>query len=142
MGTSDSRSCRTRSANSRIVISCGLPIFVGLVLIGIHQPVDALDKIRDVAKASCLPPVAVNGDGLAGQRLVYEVWQRPPVIQAHARTVGIEDAHDVGIHAMVAVIGHHHRFGKSLGFVVNAARTDRVHVSPITFRLRLMCGSP
>ena len=35
------------------------------------------------------------------------------------------------------MIGHRHRFGETFGFVVDAARPDRVHVAPVIFRLRV-----
>ena len=35
------------------------------------------------------------------------------------------------------MIGHSHCLGEPLGFVVNAARADRVHVAPVIFRLRV-----
>ena len=38
---------------------------------------------------------------------------------------------------MIAVIGHRHRLGETLGLVVNAARSDRVHVAPVIFLLRM-----
>ena len=38
---------------------------------------------------------------------------------------------------MIAVIRHGHRFGEPLRFVVNTARSDRVYVAPVVFRLRM-----
>ena len=38
---------------------------------------------------------------------------------------------------MIAVIGHRHRFGETLRLIVNAARSDRVHVAPVIFLLRM-----
>ena len=38
---------------------------------------------------------------------------------------------------MKAVIGHRHRLGETLRFIVNAARPDRVHVAPVIFLLRM-----
>ena len=35
------------------------------------------------------------------------------------------------------VIRHRHRLGKTLGFVVDAARADGVHVAPVRLRLRM-----
>src|SRR5437879_4568944 len=108
----------------------------GLVLLGIHQPVDAFDEVRHITEAACLPPVAIDGDGLARKRLVYEIGQGAAVIEPHARSVSIEDPDDVSIYAVESMIGHDHGFRKSLGFIVDAARTDRVHVPPIAFWLR------
>ena len=36
---------------------------------------------------------------------------------------------------MVPVVGHRHRFGKTLGLVVDAPEADRIHVPPIRLRL-------
>ena len=38
---------------------------------------------------------------------------------------------------MIPVIGHGHRFGEPLGFIINAARSDRIHVAPVIFALRM-----
>ena len=58
-------SARTRSANSRIVISCGLPMFTGSCSFDSEQPINSFDQIGHVAKTARLFPVAVDGDGLA-----------------------------------------------------------------------------
>src|SRR2546427_1536353 len=108
----------------------------GFVLLGIHQPVDAFDEVRHITEAACLPPVPIDRDGLAPKRLVYEIGQRAPVIEPHARSISIEDAHDVSVHAVESVISHDHGFRESLGFIVDAARTDRVYVPPISLWLR------
>ena len=59
------------------------------------------------------------------------------VAQAHPRAVGVKDADDLRIHAVIAVIGHRHGLGETLRFVVNAARSDRVDVAPVIFLLRM-----
>ena len=60
-----------------------------------------------------------------------------PSSRAHARAVGVEDAHDADVEAVVAVVGHRHRLGEPLGLVVDAARTDRVDVAPVGLGLRV-----
>ena len=67
---------------------------------------------------------------------MHEIGQRASVIQAHARPVRIENAHDVRIEPLGAVIGHHQRLRKTLGFVIHAARPHRVHIAPVRLRLR------
>jgi len=62
---------------------------------------------------------------------------RRAIIQAHARAVGVEDADDVGINAVRAVIGHGHGFGEAFGFVIDAADADRVDVAPVFLALRM-----
>src|SRR5690242_6636989 len=38
------------------------------------------------------------------------------------------------------MVGHRHGLGKSLGFVVHSPRAHRIHVAPITLRLRMDLG--
>src|ERR1035438_6928232 len=52
--------------------------------------------------------------------------------------IGVEDAHQVGIHPAIAVISHHQRLGIPLGLVVNRAGADRVYVAPIILWLRML----
>ena len=54
-----------------------------------------------------------------------------PSVELETRAVGVEDAHDMRVHAAIAVIGHGQRFGKTLGFVVDRTRSDRIDMSPI-----------
>ena len=61
-----------------------------------------------------------------------------PSRSAHARAVGVEDADNLGVHAVVAVVGDGHRLGEPLGLVVDAARPDRVHVAPVRLTLRVL----
>ncbi len=75
--------------------------------------------------------------GVAGQRLADEGRHDAAVAQAHPRAVGVEDADDLRVHAVIAVIGHRHRLGETLRLVVNTARADRIHVAPVVFLLRM-----
>ncbi len=128
---------RIFSANCRMVISCGLPMLVGSTRSDMQQPVDAVDQVVDVAEGAGLRAVAEDRHRLAGERLRHEGGHHPAVAQAHARPVGVEDAHDPGLEPVVAVVGHHHRLGEPLRFVVDPARADRVDVAPVGFRLRV-----
>ena len=103
------------------------------MLVGVNQLVDAVNQVGHVAEASRLLPIAVHGERLAGQRLMNEVGQRPAVVEPHARAIGVEDAHDPGIHALRAMVGHGHGLGEALGFIVHAPRTDGIHVAPVVF---------
>ena len=75
--------------------------------------------------------------GVPLKRLADERRHDAPVAQAHARAVGVEDADDLGIDAVIAVVGHRHRLRETFRFIVNAARPDRVHVAPVIFLLRM-----
>ena len=106
-------------------------------MIAHEEPVDAVDQIRDIAERTGLLSLAVDGERLTLQRLDDEVRHHPAVAGAHAWTVGIEDPDDAGIDPMVAVIRHRDRLGEALGLVVDAARPDRVDVTPVALRLRM-----
>ena len=103
-----------------------------------HQPDDAVDEIGDVGEAARLRAVAEHGDVLVAERLRHERRDGAAVVQAHPRTVGVEDPHDLRVQPVVAVVGHRHRFGEALGLVVDAARADRVHVAPVGLLLRML----
>src|ERR1700676_2380474 len=67
---------------------------------------------------------------------MHEVGKRASIIQAHTRSVGIEDTHNACIYAMVSVVGHGHGLRVAFGFVIYAARTDGIDMPPVGFRLR------
>ena len=63
-----------------------------------------------------------------------------PSFEPHPRAVGVEDADDPGLDAVVAVIGHGDGLGEPLGLVVAAAGADRVDVAPVVFALGVDLG--
>ncbi len=109
-----------------------------VVLLRQHQADDAVDEIADVAEAARLRAVAEHRDVLVGERLRDERRHGAAVTDAHARTIGVEDADDLGVDLVEAAVRHRHRFGEPLGFVVDAARPDRVDVAPVGFLLRML----
>ena len=58
----------------------------------------------------------------------------------HARAVGVEDAHDLDLQPVLAVIVEEQRFGAALALIIAGARTDRIDVAPIGFRLGMDSG--
>ena len=58
----------------------------------------------------------------------------------HARTIGVEDARDLDLHAVLAVIIEEKRLGTALAFIIAAAQADRVHIAPIGFGLGMLRG--
>ena len=104
---------------------------------GLGEPDDAVDQVGDVAERARLGAVAEHGDRPVLQRLAQERRDRAAVVRAHARAVGVEDAHDRRVDALLAVVGHRQRLGVALGLVVDAARADRVHVAPVGLGLRM-----
>ena len=101
------------------------------------RSVEAADQVVDVAEGAGLRAVAEDGQRLVLERLADEGRDRAPVVGAHARAVGVEDPGDAGVHALLAVVGHHERLGVALRLVVDAAGADRVHVAPVGLRLRV-----
>jgi hypothetical protein len=107
------------------------------VLTALGERDQALDQVGDVAEAARLAAAAVHGDRLVGDRLAQERRHGAAVEGAHARAVRVEDAHDRGVDALLAVVRHRHRLGVALGLVVDAARADRVDVAPVLLGLRV-----
>jgi hypothetical protein len=66
---------------------------------------------------------------------VEKRWHHAAVIELHARSIGIEDARDIGAKAVLAVIGHGEGLGEALVFVVAGARAHGVHIVPVGFHL-------
>ena len=97
----------------------------------------AADQVVDVAEAPRLGAVAEDGDRLALHRLAHEGRDRAAVVGAHPRPVGVEDADDRGVDALLAVIGHRQRLRVALRLVVDTAGPDRVDVAPVGLRLRM-----
>src|SRR5262245_24699805 len=58
----------------------------------------------------------------------------------HARTVGVEDANDLHIHLVLAIVIKKQRFGAALAFVIAGTRTDWIYIAPITLSLRVDMG--
>src|SRR5919197_2529615 len=64
------------------------------VLPTLGEQVEPADEIVDVTEASCLRALAEDGDRRVLDRLTHERRDRAPVVRAHARAVGVKDAHD------------------------------------------------
>ena len=113
-------------------------MFTGQMLVRFRQAQEAVDFVADVAEAAGLAAVAVDGEVFAAQSLLHEVGDDAAVVELHARAVGVEDADDARIDLVIAVIGHGDGFGEALGFVVDRARADGIHVAPVGFFLRML----
>ena len=96
------------------------------IVVAHHQPVDALDQVRHIAEAAGLVALAKDGRA-AGSSSAWltNAGTTRPSFKPHSRPVGVEDAHDAGLDAMLPVVGHRQGLGETLGFVVAAARADR-----------------
>jgi hypothetical protein len=95
------------------------------------QAVDPLDFVFDIAERTRLRAVAVDRERLTAQRLHDEVRHHAPVAWPHARSVRVENADDARVEPVVPVVRHRDRFGKPLRFIVDATRSNRIHVAPI-----------
>jgi len=74
---------------------------------------------------------------LASERLGKEVRNHAAIVDAHPRSVRVEDADDAGVESVGAVVGHGERLPAALALVIGAARSDRVHVAPVRLGLRV-----
>ena len=97
-----------------------------MLVAGVHEAHQAVDQIVDVAERPRLAAVAVDRDRLARQRLDDEVGDDAAVVGVHARAVGVEDARDLDVDAVLAVVVEEQRFGAALALVVagSAGRSD------------------
>ena len=100
----------------------------------VHQAYKAFDQVVHIAKRAGLRAVAVEGDGLALQRLDDKVAHHAAVVGMHARAVGVEYARDLDVHAVLAAVVEEQGFGATLAFVVAGARANRVDLAPVAFR--------
>ncbi len=134
-------SSRTFSASSRMVNSSGIAQVDGAdEILRVHQPDERLDEVRDVTERARLAPVAVDGQGLALERLDDEVADDPAVVDGHPRPVGVEDAGDPDLDPVLAVVVHHQGLGHPLSLVVTAPDADGIDVPPVGLRLGVDLG--
>ena len=101
------------------------------------QQQDAADEVGDITEAARLRAVAEKRKCVTTQGLHHQVGNDAPIVRMQARAVGVEDAHQMRVHAVIAVVGHCCRLGESLGLVIHRARADWVHIAPVALRLRM-----
>src|SRR5690606_9258713 len=102
-----------------------------------HKPNQTLDQVLDIAERPCLLSVAVYSHGLVAQRLNDKVAYNPAVVRMHVRPIGIKDARYLDRHAVLPMIVEEQGFGAPLSLVIARARSQRVDITPIGFRLRM-----
>ena len=88
---------RTKCARSSIERSSGLPMLTGPVSDESSRASRPGDLVVDEAQAPRLAAVAVDGQGLAPQRLHDEVGHDPAVAGRQPRAVGVEDPGDAHV---------------------------------------------
>src|SRR5581483_2595610 len=102
----------------------------------------AIDLVADVAETARLRSVAVDGQGIALQRLFHEVGNDPSIVNLHARTIRVKNARNACLHVVIAAVGSSCCFRKTLGLVVDGTRPDGVYMPPIGFFLWMFEGIP
>src|SRR5436309_2159570 len=60
------------------------------------------------------------------------------IVLRHALAISVEDATDVCVHAVVAMIGHRHGLGESLGFIIDSADADGIDMTPVVLALGML----
>ena len=113
-------------------------MLTGRVEVAVEQRQQARDLVVDVAEAAGLRAVAVQRERLAGERLVHEIGDDPPVVELHARSVGVEDPGDPHLEPVHPGVRRRQRFGESLRFVVDRTLADRVDVAPVRLDLGML----
>src|SRR5207237_10795852 len=76
----------------------------GIVGVRLHQAQDAVDEIADVGEAARLRAVAEDRHVFTGQRLRRERGPRAAVAETDAPTLRVEDADDLRVDAVLAVM--------------------------------------
>ena len=107
------------------------------MLAGLCEQDDPANQVVHVAEAPRLRAVAEHRDRLPVERLAQKRRDGAAVVRPHPAAVGVEDPHDPGVDALLAVVRHHQRLGVALGLVVHPARADGVDVSPVRLGLRV-----
>jgi hypothetical protein len=104
-------------------------------IVGFHELDEAADEVIDVAETARLLAVAVDGDVVAFERLDDEVGDDTAVIRQHARAVGVEDADDADVHAVLTVVVEEEGFSDTLALVIAGAGADGIDVAPVALGL-------
>ena len=60
----------------------------------IHQPQKSLNQIIDIAKATRLAAIAIDGDVVTSEGLHDKVTDDTAIIRRHTWAVGIKNTHD------------------------------------------------
>jgi hypothetical protein len=108
------------------------------VFVGLGKKQNPFKEVVDVTEAPGLISVSIHRERLAAQSLHEEVRDDPAVAGLEARTIGVEDTDQVGVHTSIPVISHHKRLGIAFGFVVNRPRTHGVHMAPVLLSLGML----
>src|SRR3954466_244374 len=103
----------------------------------LHQQLQATHQIVDETEAASLAAGAIYRDRSTPQGLHDEIRDDAPVVLEHAGTVRVEDASDLDLNAMSAVVVEEESFGSPLALIIASARADRIDVAGIALGLRV-----
>ena len=117
-----------------------IPEIHGIMDVRIEQAHNPLDHVRDIAKAPRLRTVPMDREGLIMESLNYERRHCPTIVNALAGAVGVKNTENPRIKTVGEVVGHRHSLGEPLCLIVDAARTNWVHIPPVLFWLRVDQG--
>ena len=123
------------------IVVGGGNIFRGLkgASTGMHEAWELRDgdKVVYIAKRTCLRSVAIDRDVASKQRLHNEIRNDASIVGMHAWSISIEDAGNFDLQLSLLPISKKQTLRAALPFVITGAQTDRVHMAPIFFRLRM-----
>src|SRR5580704_1517547 len=112
----------------------------GKMFLRAGQAQNAIDEIGDITEAARLRTVAVDGEGLPLQGLHHEVRDDAAVVGLEPGAIGVEDTDEVGIHTVVAMVGHDGSLREALGFIVDRTQADGIDITPVGLDLGMDLG--
>src|SRR5262249_34998158 len=104
----------------------------------LEEPDDTANQVTYVAKGPGLRAIAINSKGKSAECLDDKIGDDPAVIRPHSPAIGIEYSDNPRVEPVEPVVGHRHRFSKSLSLIINAPRANGVDISPILLGLRVL----
>lgn len=104
-------------------------------IFGVHEFDQAIDLVRDVAEGPSLIAGALDGKFLATDSLADKIGDDTAVVKGHTWAIGVENACDSDIDAVLALEIVAEGLGDTLALIVARALTDGVDISPVGFNL-------
>src|SRR6185295_17168068 len=92
----------------------------------IHHGYAAANQVIDIAEAPRLAAVAEDRDVVAAQGLHDEIRYHAAILAVHARAIGIENAHDLDVERVLAVVVEEQGLGAALALVVAGTDPDGI----------------
>ena len=102
-----------------------------------HHADHGFNKIINIAEASGLLAVPVNGNIFPLECLNNKVTDNAAVMRMHSWSVGIKYSYNLDIKIVLPMVVEEECFRTTLPLVITTADTDRVDFSPVLFWLRM-----